>query len=260
MSNLHLPYEGRVESFGANTGASTGASLIAGVVTQLAAATSFEYDALLVTAMSATSSFFGIDVLLGSSGNEYVVAESLYVVKSGTAEGSCFLLPLAIPRGSRLCLRSNGISSNAVVHGISYGRLGPRGYSKMVAMGLVGFKGTAIDPGTTANTMSSWVQLTASAPNNLDAIMPVIGNNNRSSSSNTASWLVDIGLGSPQQIIIPKLLINSGSSTQLLTVPNVLPVFPVPVPAGSPLYARAQCAVTSSTQRTIDAVLYGLIR
>lgn len=130
----------------------------------------------------------------------------------------------------------------------------------MVAMGLVGFKGTAIDPGTTANTMSSWVQLTASAPNNFDAVMPVIGNNNRSSSSNSASWLVDIGLGSPQQIIIPKLLINSGSSTQLLTVPNVLPVFPVPVPAGSALYARAQCAVTSSTQRTIDAVLYGLIR
>lgn len=259
MSNLHLPYEGRVESFGANTGASTGASLTAGVVTQLAATTSFDYDALLVTAIGSTSAFFGIDVLLGSSGNEYVVAESLYVVKSGTAEGSCFLLPLAIPRGSRLCLRSNGISSNAVVHGISYGRLGPRGFSKIVAMGLVGFKGTSIDPGTSAHTQSSWVQLTASAPNNFDALMPVIGNNNRSSSSGS-TWLVDIGLGNQQQIIIPKLLLKSGASTQLLTLPNVLPVFPVPVPAGSPLYARAQCSITSSTQRTIDAVLYGLIR
>ena len=106
MSNLHPTSEGRVENFGAVTGSSTGTSLTAGVVTQLAAATNFEYDALLITVISANSSNFLIDVLLGSSGNEFVVAESLYVNKSGTEEGSCFLVPLAIPRGSRVSLSS----------------------------------------------------------------------------------------------------------------------------------------------------------
>lgn len=260
MSNLHLPFEGRVENFGAVSGSSTGASLIAGVVTQLAAATNFEYDALLITVISNVSSNFTIDVFLGSSGNEYAVAETLYVVKSGTEEGSCFLVPLAIPRGSRVSLRSNSTNCNAVIHGISYGRLGPRGYSKIAAVGIVGLKGTTVDPGAVANTLSSWVQLTASVPNTFDGLMPVVGNNARSSSGGGVSWLVDIGLGSPQQIVIPRLLVGSGSSTQLLTIPNVFPVFPVPVPAGSALYARAQCSSSSSTQRTIDIVLYGLIR
>lgn len=261
MSNLHLPLEGRVENFGAvSSGASTGTSLSSGTITQIAAATNFDYDALLVTVISNTSSVFTIDVLLGSSGNEYVVAETLYVVKSGTEEGSSFLLPLAIPRGSRICLRSNGAASNAVIHGISYGRLGPRGYSRIRAMGVSSNKGTAVDPGTTANTLSSWVQITASAPGNFDGLMPIIGNNNRSSSAAGNSWLVDIGLGSPQQIIIPRLLLGSGSSTQLLTLPNVLPIFPVQIPTGSALYARAQSNATSSTQRAIDVALYGLVR
>lgn len=264
MSNLHLPTPGIVESFGAVTGTSTGTAITTASIAQLAAATNFDYDAININAVGANiTADTSIDIYLGASGSEYALIDKLRLTKaSSNPQGLSALLPLAVPRGSRISAKAFGGTLNTIIQGIGFGTVGDRGYKRAVSMGITSNFGVTVDPGGTANTLSSWVQITASAPNNFNALMVAIGNGQRSVASNTASWLVDIAIGAAgsEQVIIKQLFAMSMGNTTFFITPNFFGPFPCNIPAGTRIAARAQCNTNGATSRQIDVSLYGLIR
>ncbi len=104
--------------------------------------------------------------------------------------------------------------------------------------------GTAVSGGTGAsNTKGAWVQLTASTPNDATWMMVRIGSDG-TVGANINNLLLDIGIGGAgsEIVIAPNLSFNAWSgSSQGETY-----IFPVAIPAGTRIAARAQSDATSS--------------
>jgi hypothetical protein len=264
MSNLHIPTPGIVEALGATTTSSNGTSITTASIAQIAASTNYDYDAISITTIGNSLGVdAALDVYLGASGSEYTLIDKLRVSKaSSNPQAIGVLLPLAVPRGSRVSAKAYGGTLSTIIHGMGYGALGDRGYKRGVAMGISSATGVTIDPGGTANTLSAWTQITASTPNAFNALMVAIGSGGRSVASAGVSWLVDIAMGASgsEQIIAKQLFVMSSGNTVFNMAPPTLGPFPCSIPAGTRLAARAQCSTNGSTSRNIDVSLYGLIR
>lgn len=264
MSNLHLPTPGIVETIGAVTGSTTGTSITTASIAQIAASTNFDYDAICINAIGNNiTADAAIDIYLGASGAEYALIDKLRITKANTnPQGIAALLPLAVPRGSRISAKAFGGTIRTIIQGMGFGTIGDRGYKRAVSMGITSNFGVTISLGATANTLTGWTQITASAPNNFNALMVVIGNGQRSNASNTNSWLVDIGIGAAgsEQPIINQLFTMSMGNTVFFMTPSFFGPFPCNIPAGTRIAARAQCNTTTATTRNIDVTVYGLIR
>ncbi len=264
MSNLHIPMSGLVETLGAVTGSTQGTSIGTASIAQIAAATSFDYEALVIdTVGNATGVDSALDVYLGASGAEYPLIDKIRVTKalSSNPQAQSILVPLSVPRGSRISAKAFGGSLNTLVHGIGFGPLWNRGFKRAVSMGISTTLGTIVNPGGTANVLGSWTQITASTSNNFSGLMIAVGSAGRSNAS-LISWLVDIGIGGAgsEQAIIKQLLTMSFSNTIFYMTPTFFGPFPCSIPAGARLSARAQCSSSGATTRNIDISLYGLIR
>lgn len=110
--------------------------------------------------------------------------------------------------------------------------------------------GTTVTCSASANTKGSWVQLVAATSQASGWVIPVINRGNAAT-----RYLVDIGIGSAgnEVVLIPNLPYQSNSSSS----PNgsAFP-FPLWLPAGVRVAARAQCGLSSS--RTVVASLLGV--
>lgn len=264
MSNLHIPTPGIVESLGAVTGSSQGTSIGTASITQIAASSSYDYDAILVdTVGNAIGVDASLDVYLGSSGNEYPLIDKIRVQKalSTNPQAQAVLLPLAVPRGSRISAKAFGGALNTIVYGMGFGSMGDKGFKRAVSMGITSATGVTVDPGATANALGSWTQIIASTPNHFNGLMVAFGSAARSNAA-LNSWLVDIAIGASgsEQIILKQLLTMSFSNTIFYMTPTFFGPFPCSIPAGTRIAARAQCSTSTSTTRNIDVTLYGLIR
>lgn len=264
MSNLHLPTPGIVETIGAVTASTSGTSVTTASIAQLAASTSFDYDAICVNAIGNNiSADTALDIYLGASGSEYTLIDKLRITKANSnPQGIAALLPLAVPRGSRVSAKSYGGTVNTIIQGMGIGTLGDRGYKRAVSMGISSNFGVTIALGATANVLTSWTQIIASTPHHFNGLMVVIGNGQRSVASNTNAWLVDIAIGASgsEQAIIKQLYTMSFGNTVFFMTPSFFGPFPCSIPAGSRISARAQCNSNGSTTRNIDVAVYGLIR
>ncbi|MDE3036959.1 MAG: hypothetical protein KGJ21_00680 [Pseudomonadota bacterium] len=264
MSNLHIPTPGIVESLGAVTGSSTGTSVTTASIAQIAASTTYDYDAIFVSAIGNSIGVdAALDVYLGSSGNEYALIDKLRVSKAvSNPQAVGVLLPLAVPRGSRISAKAFGGTLNTVIQGMGFGSLGDKGFKRAVSMGISTTIGVTVDPGGTVNTLGNWTQLIASTPNNFNGLLLAIGDGARSVASAGISWLVDIAIGASgsEQAIIKQLFTMSSSNTVFNMAPPFFGPFPCSIPAGTRIAARAQCSSNSATSRQIDVVPYGLIR
>jgi len=264
MSNLHIPTSGIVETLGAVTGSSQGTSIGTASIAQIAASTGFDYEALLINTVANTSGLdAALDVYLGDAGAEYPLIDKIRVTKalSTNPQGQAVLVPLSVPRGSRVSARAFGASLNTIICGIGFGALSNKGFKRAVSMGITSNLGTTVNPGATANALGSWTQIVASAPHNFSALMVALGSAGRSNAA-LNSWLVDIGIGAAgsEQTIIKQLLTMSFSNTIFYMTPTFFGPFPCSIPAGTRISARAQSSTSSATTRNIDVSLYGLVR
>lgn len=261
------------ENAGANTALSRGTSITAnatantkGNFTELIASTSFDATSLLVMLDDISSATdYLIDIAIGGAGSEVVVISNL-IVTGGTGSivyGGHYLLPVNIPAGSRVSARCQASTGSAVVR-VSAQLFGS-GMGGAETLGLVATYGdntatsggTQVDPGGTANTKGSYVQIAASTTYPIRFLVIAIGNklNNIRSSQ---SWLMDVAIGGAgsETVILSNMAFNCSTSPDIIT-PQTYCMIPVNIPAGTRIAVRAQSDGIDATDRLFDVILYG---
>lgn len=212
---------------------------------------------------AATNVLFDLGV--GPAGSEIVILGNFlqnYNVNACAYRAHALFLPIGIPAGTRLAIRSQGALKAGVawvsINLVAGGLLFPMPLSQIDTYGAnTGTSGgTSIDPGATINTYGAWVQLSASC-NDLKMLFMAIGSQNNTGTS-AALWRVDVGIGAAgyEYAVISQLELGSGI-TGAVCPPSMGP-FPVHIPAGTRIAVRAQCSINDATDRLFDIVLYGM--
>jgi hypothetical protein len=244
---------------------------------QLIASTPFEATGMMVTLSDAAAGGdFLVDIAIGAAGQEVVICPNLCAA-SGTGSvtrGAFYFIPISIPAGSRISAKSQSSLAAAStirvsLHFMGQGFISEASLSRVIAYGAntADSGGVTIDPGTVANTKGTadpggtsggWFTIgtTTSDTSALFLAFPnIVGSTTRASTT----WLVDISIG-PQgsrTILIPDLLLQC-STTDDLVLPTVYGPFPVEIPSGTVLGARASSPLTTATTRLFDIIAYGV--
>lgn len=265
--NQHLDQVGR------NTGASSGTVITAlannakSSYVQLAASSPLDADwiSVFISTQENIAADFLVDLAIGGAGSEKVILANLGLSTTAGVGGNVavFSVPLSIPAGSRIAARAqNSAGTNrdiTVLAMLASGLWLTSSPSQLVSTygantGTSG--GVSIDPGGSANTKGSWVQISASVDLDIAWLCLAVMNQVNGVRTN-ATWLVDIGIGGAgsEKVMVPDILLSVHSAGDLVN-PCVVMV-PVSIPTGSRLVARAQSSITDATDRLFDLIAYG---
>lgn len=260
----------RMSSAGAVTATTVGTTVTSGAASDTKNTTYAELTSATTIAANGVELFiskaslpdnFLIDIAIGAASAEQVIIPNIGWSQARSANStSSIYFPIRIPVGVRLSATcqdtagANTIQVSARLH--SSTRLG--GLRRVVSYGASGSTGTTIDPGGSANTLGSWVQLTAAttAPH-CGLIFAWLSNVN--SAMTAANWMVNvaIGAGGAEQTIIPNIMISAESTydgfTQMYS-----PFIPICIPLGSRIAMQAQCTTTDATDRLLRTIIYGV--
>jgi hypothetical protein len=273
MTNLPLIPAAIHDIYGVNTAASEGTQLSLNSYVTIATSTTRAYDAIFVQANvnnSAGNNDNMINVAIGPSGSEQVVAQLKTSTQiAGFTDNYQYYLPISIPQGTRLsALYNSNTGSNVVITiaGKSGALLADHGcaYSEVIGIAQpdASPSGTVIDPGATANTLGAWTELVASSAHNYSYLSFIAGGNNGNAALSEVLWLFDIGVGASgsEIVVIPQIcLVSTDNATPS---PLVSGPYPVAIPAGTRIAARAQCnnIDVTATSRKLDVGLIGFVR
>jgi hypothetical protein len=205
----------------------------------------------------------GIDPAGGTSYT--VVVPNIYF---GPVRGPIFdtWWPVPIPAGATVAARLQGSTASpsivrvrVTIYPTAYGWATPPRLQHAADYGTVtgSSTGTQIDPGGTANTKGSWVQLIASTtyPTRWLGLISHMENSN----VQVSNFKLDIGVGgSGSEVVIVADKLAEGSSLSDTILPANLYRSWLSVPQGSRLAVRAQCSITDATDRLFKCALYGV--
>lgn len=247
-----------------------------GSYSQLIASTTADCSALLVTLDRTTNSNVAglLDIAVGGAGAEKVIAPNLHWHSSSVNPQMIahqFLIPCSIPAGSRISARcqSSGVSTIIVTSVICISDMmasyAPAGFlddiGTLTATSLL----ASVDPGATANTKGSYTQLIASTTRDYRGFLLCVGHATTTPSNLGGVYMfatVDLAVGGAgtENIIIADYQISSAVPTTSLSAwnPTSAPFFPISIPAGSRIAARAQCSTNTATGRLIGVAIYGV--
>lgn len=239
-----------------------------GPYTQLVASTAYDTHALIFTcahdAVGSTQSQL-VDIAVGAAASEQIVIPDV-LVSFDQWNGRAFVsvpFPVYIPAGSRIAAQFQSTSAaqdlRIGLHLLNLGLGAPPG-RKMVSYGknTADSGGVDVDPGGTANTKGSWVQITASTNEDLKGLIVCIGNQALTKTSTCFALLdVGVGAGGSEQVIIPNIALGVDTNNEQYQ-PIMTAMFPINIPAGSRLAVRAQNSINTATVRKFDVVLLGV--
>lgn len=252
------------------TSGSTGTSVTSGTTntkgsyTQITASTAFACDGLIVQLANdaADQADFLVDIAIGAAASEVVVAANLICGSTAETPTSSYYLPIAIPAGTRIAARHQSSAATKVVRVsvmlFSRGATGPALLQKCVTLGATTAttRGTSIDPGGSANTKGSYVQLISATVERYQAIAVGIGNQAQQTRE-TATWLLDIAIGAAasEKVIVPDLQLSSAVNRSITPATFFVPV---EIPSGVRVSARCASTSNTATKRLFDVVVYGI--
>lgn len=226
-------------------------------------ATTFPAAWVLVTLLRTQGADVLVDIAVGGAGAEQVVIadipSSSNVTTSPTAAN--YLFPLFIPAGSRIASRcqapSGTLSIDVQVTLFAPMLGGERGLGQVETCGAVTATslGTSVDPGGTANTKGSWSPLISATT--IPYRWACVSINHTNIAAAAMDWGVDIGVGAggSEVVVVPDLVV--GTQTTNDAIPNPAFCFPLAIPAGTRVSARAQCNVNTASERLIEVTLHG---
>jgi hypothetical protein len=212
-------------------------------------------------AASAASRNTVVDVGIGAAGSEVVIIPNLIAGNAGTygvgSGGLWYYFPMAIPAGSRLALRAQGTVTSAFGAYLQafQAPLQPammKKASSVEALGMTVPQGTAVTAGTTSD--GSWTLLGTTTRQCWFWQVGV-----QVQSSDTAHiagvYHIDIatGDGTNFNTFLTAVYFSTTTGEQGNTLPTTVGC-ELPVPAGTDIYARAQC---SGTPDPIYITAYG---
>ena len=259
-------------TIGQTAASSTGTTLTAGgsantkgAWAQLSAATPIDATGIIVVLGGAVDNGdFLVDIGIGASGVETIIVPD--VLHCGRAHdfNGYYPFPICVPRGSRVVARCQATGASltlaAQVILLSGGFSTPPGGGRVAAYGTAAADsgGTQVTPSTNANEKGAWSELVGSTGGRARQILVSFGNMDNNVRT-SAGWLIDVGIGPAGQehIILADLNLAVDAVGDLI-VPPVLGPFPITVPAGSRIAARAQCSITNATDKLFDIAVYGV--
>lgn len=236
-----------------------------GAYAELITATDFDANWLTVhIGFTNASGRYLVDIATGGSGSESVLIPNLHYANRIGLPGVGFQFPIFIPVGTRISARCQcSTLSQTIDCWVSIGKTpipitatptSALNYGAATAdSGL-----TSVDPGGTANTEGSYVQLTASTTNPISWLMLLVGGDTATRGATNMQWLFDIATGaaaSEVNLISDIAIMEDGSSDSI--GPTGM-IFPVQIAAGTRLSARCQCSVNTATERLVDVAVIGL--
>ena len=261
LSGFHKAEQaGIVAASSRGTVVSHGASHTKGAYTQLIASTGQDADAVLVTARHTIQWNTLTDLAIGAAASEQVVAANLMrTTWDGTIAVCQYLLPIAIPAGTRLAARGQTDNASAIdvwLHATlltgGFRRDSPLSQVLTLGANTAATRGTPVTSGA-ANTKGSWVQFSASLPDTLRGLLVAFGTN---AANKTAAedWLFDFGVGAAASEVVVAPDIATTIDANELCFPQVQWV-PLEFAAGQRLAVRGQSSVASAV---LDVVIYGV--
>lgn len=194
----------------------------------------------------------------GAASSEVDFVEFM-IPKMGIAFGVMMTveLPFTIAASTRISARTKAALGNHTVRLLAtlntedaYGTS-----TENETIGISNSEGTAIDPGGSADTKGSYVELTASTGMDYDLIIVQMGHNNNTVAS-AANWLVDIATGAAASEVVAIPDIYHGVS--IFECPPSCHAFYHTIASGTRIAVRAQCDITDATDRIFDIVLIGV--
>lgn len=232
-----------------------------GAYTQLTAATSgdtaFMVVKLATTDVATATTGFLVDIAVGASGSEVVIAANLLVAADGTyiQSNGNWLLPLAIPSGTRIAARCqcNAASGPIQVSLILYdGGFDAQTFAGVAAIGAVTTTslGTVVALGN--GVKGVYAQLIAATLNDYEGLAVSVEGDGAS----VVGIDIDVAIGASgsEVIVIPDLVFLGGTAYQ-----QVFGAFlHINVPVGTRVAVRGS-ALAGATAN-ITAVVYGLYK
>jgi hypothetical protein len=244
----------------------SGAGHTKGAYVQIVASTPYDSSRVFLIAefgSTGTQRYYLMDLATGGAGSETVIVANIAVHVDLDQIASMFIpLNVQIPAGTRLSIRAqcNLATSGITVHVY----LDDRALASLVNPATYGpdtatSRGTIVDPGGTASTKGSYVQLTASTATRIDTAVLCLTHDPTSTTIASGSrWSIDVATGAAgaESIILPDLTV-AGNSITTAVRPGFL-YFPVSIAAGTRIAVRCNCNLTTSTTRKICVTLIGM--
>lgn len=271
-------YDGQITEVTSVTAASSRALLVSahasantkGSWTELIASTARPANSMLVEISQGgvtVPADLLLDLAIGASGSEQIIIPDLTVSNGSSlhyTRMSPLHIPLSIPAGTRIAARCQSSwttdSLRVQVTLLSGGWNAPAPLAVMTAYGVntADSGATSIEPGGTAHTKGSWVQITSSTTRDTRALIIGLGNQGNQSRSNQ-QWLLDIGTGAAasERVIIADQALTGSTNDDLVGPSHIGPIA-VFIPAGTRIAARAQCSLTDATDRLFDLAIHTL--
>lgn len=204
-----------------------------------------------------------LDIAVGSGGSEQVIIADLQANVPKVQGIPCrYLFPLQIPAGSRVSARfqaHDGFAQTLSVHVtlIGSGVASPCSAFAVDSYGdTAGSVGTNIDPGGTAHTKSSWVEITSATLRPINWLTLSIMQTDTTHAA-SVRFLIDIGIGgSGSEVVLIGDILAAADTVADFPVPSVFQ-WPVFIPAGTRLSVRHQSSTTTDGDRDLYVKLYG---
>jgi len=201
------------------------------------------------------------DLAVGAVGSEQIVIANIMHEPGRVNVSLDAFFPLYIPAGTRVSGRCQasvgGVTVQVAMITVSKGYATWPIYHSVTTYGAATADsgGTQVDPGLTQHTKGNWSQITASTSDVIKAMVGLVGNQANSADA-TQDYRIDYGIGSPETVLIPDVLMRGNGSIDHKS-PRAQ-MFYVNIPSGTRLAVRAQSSNTDGTDRLCDVVLYGL--
>lgn len=250
-----------------NGTASTNASAnVKGNYTDVVTSTSEDCDGIFLALTQPASTVSCLcDLAIGGAGSETIIAANL-LIAGPSRYVQWYYIPIPLAAGTRISVRaqcSTGASSiTCRVVTISGGFLAtpPAGIVTTIGANTADSGGTELDAGAVGSTYGSWVQLSASTSVDVHGVAVAIGSINNSAPHESAlNNYVELGVGGAgsEQVIL-ELPIGSTAVSGAYWGPPPALWWPVSIPAGQRLAARAKSNSTDATDRKFDVIAYTL--
>jgi hypothetical protein len=232
---------------------------------QLVASTLFPTSYLMICVRFANSDYnYLMDIGVGGAGSEVVIIPNIHFSRSSnTAWNTSFtIIPVNIPAGTRIATRAQSSTANKNYQFLGgYGGGGfatPSNFSFVDSYGATtaSSRGTSIDPGGSAWSYGSWVQMTASTTRAAKGFFLSFGGQGNTNRVD-GHWIVRLGMGGAgSEIVMCTMAACSQSLYNADIQPNITAFVPLNIPSGVRLSLSATSGITDATDRTFDAVLH----
>jgi hypothetical protein len=205
-----------------------------------------------------------LDIGIGAAGSEKVLIPDLLFWRSTSIVTTGYMLPIAVPKGSRLSIRWRANTTGARLT-FSMGLVGAgfppsASFSRVRAWGNVTNYGTTVDPGATINTLGAWTEINAFTGIHTRALC--IGTGNAGNSTRLAGEFVrvQVGVGASlaEKVVLEIWGFSFANTGEDAPLPATTAVYPVSIPYGSRLAIRISCGINDATDRLLRFMIYGM--